>query len=142
MSWLFGRKKTKDSPSDSGEETASNIDDYILVEKQVNAPSPVGGAGADPTKNFGLYPYLPQNSSTNVPQIPSNVSSLDILCDAPNYLPCIKFQLNKMLENDVEMDRIHADEILSFILRIKSENYDYDFSLENSVINEMATSSG
>ncbi|XP_015124220.1 uncharacterized protein LOC107046189 [Diachasma alloeum] len=145
MSWLFGRKKVRDSPPDSGEEASSStshIDDYILVERQTNPPSSiVGGHGNDTsTKSFGLYPFLPQDQSINASTLSSNISQMDILCDAPRYLHCIKFQLNKTFETDIEIDRLHADEIFSFILRIKSEDYDYDFSLETSVINEMVTS--
>lgn len=141
MSWFFGKKKVKDSPPDSGEEASSstsNADDYILVERQTNLPPSIaGGPGNDPSiKPFGLYPHL-QDQPMNPPAIPSNLSQMDVLCDMTRYLQCVKFQLNKKFENDIEIDRLHADEILSFILKVKSDDYDYDFSLENSVINEM-----
>ncbi|XP_063975228.1 uncharacterized protein LOC135161510 [Diachasmimorpha longicaudata] len=144
MSWLFGRKKVKDSPPDSGEDTSpstNHADDYILVERQTNSPSSIVGAHENDSsiKSFGLYPFVPQDQSANISAFPSHVAQMDILCDASKYLHSIKFQLNKTFENYLEIDSVQAHEIFSFILRIKKEDYNYDFSLETSVINEMAT---
>ncbi|KAK0174855.1 hypothetical protein PV327_010576 [Microctonus hyperodae] len=151
MSWLFGKKKHKESPTDSSEEASGSnqSDDYIIVERRGNPFDPnitslnennsiAGGSG-----NSNIYPYL--DVTKMPPPLPSSSSSSsfdqqdDILGDTQTYLNVIQFQLSKQLDNDYEIDRINVDEILSYILRIKNEEFDYDFSLEKSVITEISS---
>uniref|UniRef100_A0A6V7LP21 UMA domain-containing protein n=1 Tax=Bracon brevicornis TaxID=1563983 RepID=A0A6V7LP21_9HYME len=142
MSWLFGKKKTKDTSSEGGEGVStSQVDDYIYIEKDMNSSSTASERDHNAMfKSFVLYPPLGPDNDVNLPKMSERLIHQNILCDPQAYLHGIKLELNKKLEDNFEIDRLQADEILSFVLRIKSDDYDYDFSLENSVVNEMAIS--
>ena len=134
MSWFFGKKKHhKESPPDSPEETSTSAnDDYIIIEKHANPMSPTSWSSSG-----GLYPDLGNGSAgpTTVPSTPTQ-PQLNSVADNVNYLQGVPFKLNKIFDNDFEIDRLRVDEIMSFVLRIKNEDYDYDFSLERSTIIE------
>ncbi|XP_025162216.1 uncharacterized protein LOC105191271 isoform X2 [Harpegnathos saltator] len=141
MSWLFGKKKHKDSPPDSTEEehpSGDQSDDFVVIEKRrTSLPPNVSGEG---TSHSGLYPFIggtptyPAMSTGNLPQLSQQV-------DVPNYLSGVPFKLCKELQsnvnNDLDIDGLRISEILSFIERLENQNYDYDFTLEESVITEM-----
>ncbi|XP_076244062.1 uncharacterized protein LOC143185179 isoform X2 [Calliopsis andreniformis] len=141
MSWLFGRKKhQKDSPpSESVEEENSSDQNegFVVVKGPAPVPPSVGqDASGYPSGN--LYPYIPT-------VIPSDSSKDHSHGDTMHYLSGVPFKLCKQLEinmnNDLVIDRLRIDEILSFVERIQSQNYDYNFSLEESVIAEMNSGS-
>lgn len=142
MSWLFGRKKQqKDSPPDSteDEQASDQGEGFVHVPKWPPTPSSVGQEAA-PYPSGNLYPYVP--SVAELPQIPSVDASKDFgQGDTGYYLNGVPFKLCKRLEccasNDVEMEKLRISEILSFIERIENENYEYTFSLEESVVSEM-----
>lgn len=141
MSWFFGKKKQKDSPPDSTEEEqpSADQDDFIVIEKRRTSLPPTVGTGDTPYPS-GLYPFIggtptyPAMSTGNLPKLSQQV-------DAPHYLNGVPFKLNKQLEsnmnNDLEIDGLRISEISSFVERLDNQNYDYDFSLEESVITEM-----
>jgi len=144
MSWLFGKKKHKDSPLDSREEQenqppANPEDDFIVIEKRrTSLPPNVGGQGIPYPS--GLYPYIggtPMNPTMSV----GNLPKLSQQVDAPHYLSGVPFKLCRQLESnanaDFEIDGLRIREISSFIERLEDQNYDYDFSLEKGVIREM-----
>ncbi|KAK0085941.1 hypothetical protein PV325_008042 [Microctonus aethiopoides] len=149
MSWLFGKKKHKESPTDSSEEASGSnqSDDYIIVERRGNPFDPniasLNENNSGSSGNSNIYPFL--DVTKMPPPLPSSSSSSsfnqqdDILGDTQTYLNVIQFQLSKQFDNDYEIDRINVDEISSYILRIKDEEYNYDFSLEKSVITEIST---
>ncbi|XP_008548520.1 uncharacterized protein LOC103571941 [Microplitis demolitor] len=149
MSWFFGKKKNKESPTESTEEISptSQNDDYILIEKQVNpfAPNLPGSdsGGNLPSGSSALYPALSGDRMINQPipplpgSRPTTSADKNILGDTQAYLSIIPFELNKELDKDPELDRLRVDEISNFISRIMSEDYQYDFSVEKGVINEM-----
>ncbi|CAL1684985.1 unnamed protein product [Lasius platythorax] len=144
MSWLFGKKKHKDSPPESRDEqeqqsSADSGDDFIVIERRrTSLPPNVGEPGAPyPT---GLYPLIggtPMNPTMSA----GNLPKLSQQADAPHYLSGVPFKLCKHLEsnmnNDLEIDGLRISEILSFVERLENQNYDYDFSLETGVITEM-----
>lgn len=146
MSWLFGKKKHKDSPPDSREEqeeqaSANQADDFVIVEKRrTSLPPNVGEGGQGTPYPSGLYPFIggtpmnPAMSTGNLPKLSQQV-------DAPHYLSGVPFKLCRQLEsnmnNDLEIDGLRINEILSFVERLENQNYDYDFSLETGVIAEM-----
>ncbi|XP_033219276.1 uncharacterized protein LOC117174344 isoform X2 [Belonocnema kinseyi] len=137
MSWFFGKKKhQKDSPPSSPEETPQGRgDEFIFIERKNPEPNP-GDIGA---RSSGLYPsisglpYYPPMSAQNLPQIPQP--------DNFNYLNCIPFKygedLEKSIHNDMDIDRLRVNEIMSFIERIQKEDTGYGFQVEKSVIAEM-----
>jgi len=133
MSWFFGKKKHhRESPPDTPEETVpSQAEDYIIVEKQDNPLSPTSGMGG------GLYPYLGDGPAVPAPYPPIAGQHNVLPGESQNYLHGVPFKLSKSFDNDFEIDRLKIDEILSFVIGVKNEDYDYDFSLESSVINEM-----
>lgn len=148
MSWFFGKKKNKESPTESTEEISSpssQNDDYIIIEKQANpfAPGPEA-SGNIPSGSGGLYPTLGGDRGVNLPIVPplpgsrsSALADQNTLGDTQAYLSVIPFELNKELDRDIELDRLRVDEIANFITRIMSQDYQYDFSVEKGVINEM-----
>lgn len=144
MSWLFGKKKHKDSPPESREEqeqqtSANSGDDFVVIERRRTSLPPNGPSTPYPS---GLYPFIggtPMNPAMSADNLPK----LSQQADAPHYLSGVPFKLCKRLEsnmnNDLEIDDLRISEILSFIERLENQNYDYDFSLETGVITEMAS---
>lgn len=137
MSWFFSKKKQKESPPESSNDSsgAEQPDDYIFVEKRTDTPA----KQEDAAMSDGLYPTLdPQNGPAVIPGLPGKSSAQ---MENFNYLSGVPFKLCKTLEqnlnDDLEIDRLRIDEILSFINRLENEKYDYDFSHENSVVAEM-----
>nr|XP_012154439.1 PREDICTED: uncharacterized protein LOC100875024 isoform X2 [Megachile rotundata]XP_012154446.1 PREDICTED: uncharacterized protein LOC100875024 isoform X2 [Megachile rotundata] len=137
MSWFFGRKKhQKDSPTDSAEEEQSSgqADDYVLVNEWPNPmpPSVTAGSGS-------LYPSVPPVSDYGG-SLTGDSKDFN-QGDQPHYLTGVPFKLCKRLDsnlnNDFELDKLRISEMLSFIERIRNQNYDYSFSVEESVVAEM-----
>ncbi|XP_028044712.1 uncharacterized protein LOC105836784 isoform X3 [Monomorium pharaonis] len=143
MSWLFGKKKHKDSPPESRDEQEQPPgdpgDDFIVIEKRrTSLPSNVGDHGTPYPS--GLYPFI-GGTSINPTISAGNLPKLTQQMDAPHYLSGVPFKLCKQLQsnmnNDLEIDGLRISEIMSFIERLENQNYDYDFSLETGVIAEM-----
>ncbi|KAL6264654.1 hypothetical protein P5V15_004754 [Pogonomyrmex californicus] len=139
MSWLFGKKKHKDSPPESRNEheeqpAADPGDDFIIIEKRRTSLPPN-------VSNQGLYPSLHDNTPMNPAMSAGNLPKLSQQVDAPHYLSGVPFKLCRQLEsnmnNDLEIDSLRISEIMSFVERLENQNYNYDFSLENGVITEM-----
>lgn len=142
MSWFFGKKKHKDSPpNEEAEEPKEDIgDDFLIVERRRTSLPPNVNALSQDTPYSGLYPIIggtgtyPAMSTGNLPKQCQQV-------DAPHYLNGVPFKLCKQLENninnDLEIDNIRISEISSFIEKLENQNYDYNFSLEESVITEL-----
>jgi len=143
MSWLFGKKKHKDSPPESRDEQEEQFstnpgNDFIVIERKTSLPSHV--SDYDTSYPSGLYPFIggtpmnPTMSAGNLPKLTQQV-------DAPHYLSDVPFKLCKQLQsnmnNDLEIDGLRINEIMSFIERLENQNYNYDFSLETGVITEM-----
>lgn len=146
MSWLFGRKKhQKESPTDSAEEElqTDQNEGFVHVKKAPAPPPPVQGSGSSQA-NAGLYPDLDGTGTypTN-PQASLNNRSNQ---EAPHYLSGVPFKLCRQLERDInddlEIDKLRIGEIVSFIDRIDGQNFDYTFELEQSVIAEMESQNG
>ncbi|XP_014480606.1 PREDICTED: uncharacterized protein LOC106747525 isoform X2 [Dinoponera quadriceps] len=143
MSWLFGKKKHKDSPSDSTEEeqpSRDQSDDFIVIEKRrTSLPPNVGGEST--SQSSGLYPFIGGTPTTYPAMSTGNLPKLSQQTDAPHYLSGVPFKLSKELQsnmnNDLDIDGLRISEILSFIERLENQNYDYDFTLEEGVIAEM-----
>ncbi|XP_011874050.1 PREDICTED: uncharacterized protein LOC105565446 isoform X2 [Vollenhovia emeryi] len=144
MSWLFGKKKHRDSPPESRDEQeerppADPGDDFIVIERRrTSLPPNVGDQGAP--YPGGLYPFIggtPLNPTMSVGNLPKLAQQVD----APHYLSGVPFKLCKQLQsnmnNDLEIDGLRISEIMSFVERLEDQNYDYDFSLETGVITEM-----
>ncbi|XP_076169310.1 uncharacterized protein LOC143147687 [Ptiloglossa arizonensis] len=140
MSWFFGKKKyQKESPLELTKEEPI-LDGFVFVKKR-HAPAPpleTDVAAANSSSN--LYPYIPP-----VPVYPTdapNDSTKDHnQGDGMHYLNGVHFQLCKPLEismnNDLEIDKLRISEIMSFIEKLETQNYNYSFSLEESVVAEM-----
>lgn len=148
MSWLFGKKKQKESPTDPTEETSSvgpsQSDDYVIIERRGNplAPiNPVSGNVSSPSGN-SLYPYL-NDGSINYPSVPSTIpqqiNNTNNQIEQQNYLTGVPFELSKQFgdDRDNEIERLKIDEIISYYSRVNVDSYNYDFGLEESVINEL-----
>jgi len=143
MSWLFGKKKHKDSPPESRDEqeerpSANSADDFIVIERRRTSLPPNVSDQGTPYPS-GLYPFIggtPLNPTMSVGNLPKLTQQVD----APHYLSDVPFKLCKQLDsnmnNDMEIDGLRISEIMSFIERLENQNYDYDFSLEMGVITE------
>ncbi|XP_011701736.1 PREDICTED: uncharacterized protein LOC105458262 isoform X1 [Wasmannia auropunctata] len=144
MSWLFGKKKHKDSPPESRDEQedrppADPGDDFIVIERRrTSLPPNVSDDGI--SYPSGLYPFIggtPMNPAMSAGNLPKLIQQ----ADAPHYLSGVPFKLCKQLQsnmnNDLEIDGLRISEIMSFVERLENQNYNYDFSLENGVITEM-----
>lgn len=145
MSWFFGKKKHhKSSSSDSPvEENTVPLqgDDFIFVENQGNPLPPnsdIGNESGPPSSN--LYPNL-SGMSLYPSTVPTDLPKQNPQTDLHSYLYGVPFKLCKQLEistnNDIDIDRLRVNEILSFIVRTENDDFKYDFSLERSVVNEM-----
>ncbi|XP_058791877.1 uncharacterized protein LOC131664632 [Phymastichus coffea] len=136
MSWFFGKKKHRELSPNSPEEQGPPDDGYIFVEKR----NPVAPNADDRTSS--LYPSLDIAALPYPPGLPgASVVKQGSLDNQINYLNCISFKLSNLLEksmnDDLVIDQLRLDEIVSFIQRIKLDNYDYTFSLERNVISEL-----
>lgn len=138
MSWLFGKKKhQKDwTPESTEEEQSSDTDQkFVWVENAISSTN----LGNEQRPQGNLYPYIGNN--TPYPTLPPNDCTMQSSHDSVNYLSDVPFKLCKRLEStmnsDLEIDSLKISEILSYIERIENQNYDYDFSVEQSVIAEM-----
>ncbi|KAK2584194.1 hypothetical protein KPH14_006619 [Odynerus spinipes] len=125
MSWFFGKKKHHK------ESLAESFEDLTTIPPNIPEETP--------QPSTGLYPLI-----SGVPTYP--IPSTDLpkqnqQADVQHYLNGVPFKLCKQLENnmnnDFEIDRLRVNEIMSFINRIEEQNFDYEFSLEKSVISEM-----
>ncbi|KYN01845.1 PREDICTED: uncharacterized protein LOC108774759 [Cyphomyrmex costatus] len=142
MSWLFGKKKHKDSPPERDEQeerhTTDLRDDFIVIERRTSLPSNIGDQNT-PYPNR-LYPLL-DGTSMNPTVSADNLPKLTQQLDASHYLSDVPFKLCKQLQSnmnsDLEIDSLRISEIMSFIERLENQNYNYDFSLETGVITEM-----
>ncbi|KAL0131140.1 hypothetical protein PUN28_002603 [Cardiocondyla obscurior] len=144
MSWLFGRKKHKDSPPESRDEQEERSstdpgDDFIVIEKRRTSLPPNVGEQSTPYPS-GLYPFIggtPMNPTMSAGNLPKLTQQVDV----SHYLSGVPFKLCKQLQsnmnNDLEIDGLRISEIMSFIERLENQNYNYDFSLETGVISEL-----
>ncbi|XP_034175677.1 uncharacterized protein LOC117602155 [Osmia lignaria lignaria] len=143
MSWLFGRKKHhKDSPPDTTEEDQSlgQPDDYVVVNKWPNPMPPNTAHDSLPYPGGHLYPSVPPVSDySGVLLDDSSIESNQ--GENAHYLNGVPFKLCKRLDNNMnnnlEIDKLRISEMLSFIERIRNQDYDYSFSVEESVVAEM-----
>lgn len=141
MSWFFGKKKhQKESPVESTEDLTSTTieNEFENVEKKMY-PVPQNSQDGTPYPGGSLYPLI--SGASTYPTLPTDPAKQNQQGDTQHYLSGVPFKLCKQLEsnmnNDFEIDRLRANEILSFIQRIEKQNLDYDFSHEKSVITEM-----
>ncbi|OAD55106.1 hypothetical protein WN48_05581 [Eufriesea mexicana] len=140
MSWFFGRRKQqKQSPPYSTEEkqTSEQDDGIVFVEKWPEMVPTNKPYDTVPYPSGNIYPCVPEFEHV----LPAG-SSKDInQGENTHYLNGVPFKLCRRLEinmnNDFEIDKLRISEILSFIERIKDQNYDYSFSVEESIIAEM-----
>ncbi|XP_014211861.1 uncharacterized protein LOC106641837 [Copidosoma floridanum] len=130
MSWFFGKKKNKESPPSSPEEPAPH-DGFIFVEKR-NQPNTDNNTPS-------LYPNL--NDPLSYQPMSGPVVKQNSQDGQNNDLTSIPFKFSKDLEDtlnqDLVIDKLRLEEILSFINKVGTENYDYEFQVERSVINEI-----
>lgn len=144
MSWLFGKKKHKDSPPESRDEQEerppADPDDFVIIEKRRTSLPPNVGEQGTPYPS-GLYPFIGGSTPLNPTMSTGNLPKLTQQMDAPHYLSGVPFKLCKQLQsnmnNDLEIDSLRISEITSFVERLENQNYNYDFSLETGVIAEM-----
>lgn len=144
MSWLFGKKKRhKDSPPDSTEEeqSSSQSDGFDIISMPPAMPMDTSHNAAATHSSSNLYPYVPPVPNFGQGLPPELNKDYNQGENAPHYLNGVPFKLCKRLEintsNDFEIDSLRISEILSFIERIENRNYDYSFSLEESIMAEM-----
>lgn len=134
MSWFFKKKHPKPSTSDSYE-------DLTIAAQEENFPTSSNIQDGLPYPNSGLYPFIGDVPTSESQKLPTDSSKQNQQADTQHYLNDVPFklcgQLNNNLNNDFELDILRVNEILSFIQRIEEQNFDYDFSLEKSVISEM-----
>lgn len=137
MSWLFGKKKHRESPPETPNEPANagSDDSFIFVERRENPSNPQNPNLYPMLNNMSMYPPMPVHPSASAvtKQISQDSSNSD--------LSLIPFKFCKALErsrnNDFDIDKLRVGEIESFLKRIDQENYSYEFQLERSIINEM-----
>lgn len=134
MSWLFGKKKHhRESPPETPEEPSLNNvqpEDYIIIEKEENPLSPTSSRASG-----SLYPQL-GGTMLYPPLVGQQQNQLP---ESQSYISGIPFKLSKTLNNDYEVERLRIDEITAFVHQIINQDYDYEFNLERSIINEMDT---
>jgi len=139
MSWIFGKKKQKESPpSTPEEEPAPSQDEGFIFIEQRNQPNADNNTPSlypnlnDMTSPYPSYPPMP------VPVAVPKQSSQDSQTHDLTSIP-FKFcrDLERTMNEDLMIDKMRLEEISSFMNRINRENYDYKFNLERSVINEI-----
>jgi hypothetical protein len=136
LSRFFGsKKKTSDTELP---EHAADGNDYVFVEKRedMQSDSRYGGHCHHPELPYSLVPdcsKAPQTSST------SNTMNSH---QNQNFLYGVPFKLtsdnSSFTQGSVNGSRIHANEVLSHILQLNLESFEYDFLVEKSVALEVS----
>ncbi|XP_076634163.1 uncharacterized protein LOC143348145 isoform X2 [Colletes latitarsis] len=144
MSWFFGKKKyQKDSPPEFTEEeqpSDSVIEGFVHIKKYPAPPPPTLDLAQDAVELRGnnLYPYIPPGSVYSA-TLPMDSTKDHVHGDGMHYLNGVPFKLCKQLEvvKDIEIDKLRISEVLSYIENVELQNYNYNFSIEKSVVTEM-----
>lgn len=134
MAWLFGSKKKhhKGSPTDSNEEDhpQDQPSEFVYVEK----PDVPAAQDGECTSN-SLYPSIPRIVPYPIPNDSShNQQDAHPLSGVPFKL---SKELQSMINNDFEIDKLRISEISLFIKRLDDMDLEYSFSVEENVITEM-----
>lgn len=140
MSWLFGWKKNQKGYASVAEEEGRPTDDNDEFEI-LNKPPQPGQSEAEYSAS-SLYPNIPpigEFSSMTIDPAASQGESTRFINDIPFKL-CKRLEIIK--NNDFEISRLLIAEILAFIERLESSDYNYSFSLEEDVKAEMESASG
>ncbi|KAJ8683065.1 hypothetical protein QAD02_018857 [Eretmocerus hayati] len=131
---FFGKKKNRESPPSSPEEgTPPSDDNFVFIEKR-------GQTGPDSeNKTPSLYPSL-----TNIDAYPSvpipavrQISQDSHTSDLSTIQFKLCRELQRSMNDDLVIDKLRLDEIVSFMRRINQRDYEYEFTVERSVIAEM-----
>ncbi|XP_017879957.1 uncharacterized protein LOC108624879 [Ceratina calcarata] len=138
MSWWFGKKKQQKDSTEEEQPSEPN-NGFVHVYHPGPVPPNVSQTPTGyPTGN--LYPHVPPVDEFGQPVFPDSSKNFN-QGDNVHYLHGVPFKLCKQLENslndDFEIEKLKISEIVSLLQRIEDENYDYTFSLEDSVVAEM-----
>jgi hypothetical protein len=137
LSWFFGSKKKTSDTDISVQATELHGDDYVFVEKREDAQRDSRYDG------HCLYPDLPYSlvpNSSKVHQTSSTNSTMNGLQNQ-NFLCGVPFKLtsdnSSFADDAVNGSRTHANKVLSHILQLNLESFEYDFLVEKSVVREV-----
>ncbi|XP_011496683.1 PREDICTED: uncharacterized protein LOC105361269 [Ceratosolen solmsi marchali] len=133
MSWFFGKKKHhRETPLSPEDETRQSHEGFVFVKQ--NQP----GSNYN-ERSSNLYPSLSNITPyppTQTPFVKEGLQENNI-----NDLSNIPFKFCKELERSINedsvIDQLRLDEIAKFFKKVNKADYDYEFSLEQSVIDEM-----
>jgi hypothetical protein len=133
LSWLLGSKKKSEPPEGA---TELYQDDYVFVERKEETQIDSRYAGQ---RVYPVLPYALTSDSTKVPQT-SSTSSMMNCPQTQNFLNGVPFKLTSdtsFIHDSMNGSRSHADEVLSHILQLNLESFEYDFRVEKSVVLEV-----
>lgn len=139
--WLFGKKKSPTSPVESSETDVSFVpesEEFVIVERKADPGYPSGN-------NPNMYPQLPyslgpgQRQAPNLPTILQRGNSVDSSIHQ-NVLRDVPFRLSPELarekEDHLQEIRMRSNDIMYRISQVNLKSYDYNFSVEQSVVLE------
>lgn len=134
LSWFFSNKKKTSDTELPENATESHSDDYVFVDKKEDTQSDSRYGG------HCHYPELPYSLVPDSSKAPPN-SSTNSTLNGPqnqNFLYGVPFKLTvdngSFIYNSVNGSRIHANDVLSHILQLNLESFEYDFQVEKSMV--------
>nr|CAD7590376.1 unnamed protein product [Timema genevievae] len=135
FSWFSGRKKSPDRDnSEEGENPNADLDSqddtFVFIERKRNLP-------ADNSELYpNLLPYPLAPTTATQPQSIERESNTTGTIQTQNFLSGVPFKLSSSALYNLQPSTFEADQASQLLERLRVAEFDYDFSVENSVLME------
>nr|CAD7462971.1 unnamed protein product [Timema tahoe] len=135
FSWFSGRKKSPDREnSEEGENLNADLDGqddaFVFIERKQNLPPD----NSELYPNLLPYPLAPTTATQ--PQSIERESNTTGTIQTQNFLSGVPFKLSSSALYNLQPSTFEADQASQLLERLKVAEFDYDFSVENSVLME------
>nr|CAD7204576.1 unnamed protein product [Timema douglasi] len=134
FSWFSGRNKSPDRESSEGENSNADVNDqddaFVFIERKQNLPP----NNSELYPNLLPYPLAPTTATQ--PQTVERDSNTTGNIQTQNFLSGVPFKLSSSALYNLQPSTFEADQASQLLERLKVAEFDYDFSVENSVLME------
>nr|CAD7405094.1 unnamed protein product [Timema cristinae] len=134
FSWFGGRKKSLDGENSEGENSNADVNDqddtFVFIERKQNLPP----NNSEMYPNLLPYPLAPTTATQ--PQSNERDSNTTGNIQTQNFLSGVPFKLSSSALYNLQPSTFEADQASQLLERLKVAEFDYDFSVENSVLME------
>nr|CAD7435164.1 unnamed protein product [Timema monikensis] len=134
FSWFGGRKKSLDGENSEGENSNADVNDqddtFVFIERKQNLPP----NNSEMYPNLLPYPLAPTTATP--PQSNERDSNTTGNIQTQNFLSGVPFKLSSSALYNLQPSTFEADQASQLLERLRVAEFDYDFSVENSVLME------